>query len=239
LTAGHCTSAIGLDGKSTTAGAGDGSGGTDVWINFSEAPDFSMLPPSTNYIPDRNQQRYEDWSAALDASPQWLEATAYPHPQYDDNTFWVHDMGVLELDQPVASNTFGQLPELGLLDSLVKEKSHLRFQPVGYGLEGSKLNSSIGGDTRRKAEMKLINLNGVGGAGKGISAKFSNNSGKTSTGGTCFGDSGGPIFLEPTTTIVAVTSFGISPTCTDGTGGYRIDQRDDLRFLATFGVTPG
>jgi hypothetical protein len=239
LTAGHCTSAIGLEGKSTTAGGGDGSGGTDVWVNFSEVPDFSMLPPSSGYIPDRNQQRYEDWAAALDASPQWLEATAYPHPQYDDSTFWLHDMGVLELDHPVASDTFGQLPELGLLDSLAKQKSHLRFQPVGYGLEGSKLKSSIGGDTRRKAVMKLVNLNGVGGAGKGISAKFSNNSGKTSTGGTCFGDSGGPIFLEPTTTIVAVTSFGISPTCTDGTGGYRIDQKDDLTFLATFGITPG
>jgi hypothetical protein len=239
LTAGHCTSAIGLEGKSTTAGGGDGSGGTDVWINFSEVPDFSMLPPSSGYIPDRNQQRYEDWAAALDASPQWLEATAYPHPQYDDSAFWLHDMGVLELDHPKASDTYGQLPELGLLDSLVKQKPHLRFQPVGYGLEGSKLNSSIGGDTRLKAVMKLVNLNGVGGAGKGISAKFSNNKGKTSTGGTCFGDSGGPIFLEPTTTIVAVTSFGISPTCSDGTGGYRIDQRDDLRFLATFGVTPG
>jgi hypothetical protein len=239
LTAGHCTSAIGRDGASTTANGGDGSGGTDVWISFAEAPDFSMLPPSSGYVPDGNQQRYEDWAAALDASPEWNEATAYPHPQYDDNTFWVHDMGVLQLDHPVTSSTYGQLPQLGLLDTLVKHKSHLRFEAVGYGLEGSKLNSSFGGDTRRKAQMKLINLNGVAGAGGGIDAKFSNNKGKTSTGGTCFGDSGGPIFLEPTTTIVAVTSWGMSPTCADGTGGYRIDQRDDLRFLATFGVTPG
>jgi hypothetical protein len=239
VTAGHCTSAIGLNGESTTKGGGDGSGGTDVWINFSEAPDFSMLPPSTGFIPDRNQERYEAWSAALDASPDWIEATAYPHPQYDDNTFWVHDMGVLQLDQPVQSDTYGQTPELGLLDSVVKQKSHLRFQAVGYGLEGSKLNSSFGGDTRRKAVMKLVNITGVGGAGGGISAKFSNNKGKTSTGGTCFGDSGGPIFLEPTTTLVAVTSYGISPTCADGTGGYRLDQRDDIKFLAGFGITPG
>ncbi|HEX5016219.1 MAG TPA: trypsin-like serine protease [Actinomycetes bacterium] len=238
LTAGHCTDAIGLEGESTTAGGGDGSGGTDVWINFSEAPDFSILPPSTGFVPDRNQERYEAWSAALDASPEWEEATAFPHPQYDPNAFWLHDMGVLELDDPVVSDTYGQLPELGLLDTLVKQKSHLRFLAVGYGLEGSKLNSSFGGDTRRQATMKLINLNGVGGAGKGIAAQFSNNKGRTSTGGTCFGDSGGPIFLKPTTTIVAVTSFGISPTCSDGTGGYRIDQKDDLDFLATFGVSP-
>ena len=238
LTAGHCTYAVGDEGESTTDRGGNGSGGTDVWINFSEEPDFSMLPPSTNYVPDRNEERYEDWSAALDASTEWLEASAYPHPEYNDNTFWLHDMGVLELDDPRASSTYGQLPELGLLDSLVKQKAHLRFEAVGYGLEGSKLNSSIGGDTRRKAQLKLLNLNGVGGAGKGVAAWFSNNKGKTSTGGTCFGDSGGPIFLEPTTTIVAVTSFGISPTCADGTGGYRIDQEDDQDFLATFGITP-
>jgi hypothetical protein len=239
LTAGHCTYAVGLEGESTTKRGGDGSGGTDVWINFKEVPDYDILPPSTGYIPDRNQERYEDWSAALDASPEWREATSYPHPDYDDAAFWLHDLGVLELDAPKSSSQYGELPALGLLDSVVKQKAHLRFEAVGYGLEGSKLNSSFGGDTRRKAQLKLVNTIGVGGAGGGISAKFSSNKGKTSTGGTCFGDSGGPIFLEPTNTIVAVTSYGISPTCSDGTGGYRIDQRDDLRFLATFGVTPG
>ena len=239
LTAGHCTYAVGLEGESTTKRGGDGSGGTDVWINFEEVPDYDILPPSTGYIPDRNQERYEDWSAALDASPEWREATSYPHPDYDDAAFWLHDMGVLELDAPKSSSEYGALPALGLLDSVVKQKAHLRFEAVGYGLEGSKLNSSFGGDTRRKATLKLVNTIGVGGAGGGISAKFSSNKGKTSTGGTCFGDSGGPIFLEPTNTIVAVTSYGISPTCSDGTGGYRIDQKDDLKFLATFGVTPG
>jgi hypothetical protein len=238
LTAGHCSFAIGDDGRSTTKRGGDGSGGTDVWINFSEQPDFSMLPPSSGFVPDGNQARYQAWSSALDASPAWHEATAYPHPQYDDDAFWLHDMGVLVLDHPVRSDTYGEVAERGLLDSLVKQKSHLRFQPVGYGLEGAKLKSSFGGDTRMKAVMRLVNLNGVGGAGKGISAKFSNNRGSSSTGGTCFGDSGGPIFLMPTTTIVAVTSYGISPTCSDGTGGYRIDQKDDLHFLATFGITP-
>ncbi len=239
LSAGHCTYAVGLEGESTTKRGGDGSGGTDVWINFEEVPNYDILPPSTGYIPDRNQERYEDWAAALDASPEWREATSYPHPDYDDAAFWLHDMGVLELDAPKSSSEYGALPTLGLLDTVVKQKAHLRFDAVGYGLEGSKLKSSFGGDTRRTATMRLVNTKGVGGAGGGISAKFSNNKGKTSTGGTCFGDSGGPIFLNPTNTIVAVTSYGISPTCSDGTGGYRIDQKDDLKFLATFGVTPG
>lgn len=233
VTAGHCAFGIGDDGKPTT-----GSDGNDVWINFSEVPDYSSFPLSDNYIPDRNQQRYLDRKAALDTDPNWLEATAFAHPQYDDALFFQHDLGVLVLDEPMRSAQYGQLPDRGLLDTLEKRKSKIIFEAVGYGLEGAKLNSSFGGDTRRKAQQRLVNLNGVAGSGQGTSAKFSSNKGKNTTGGTCFGDSGGPIFQGDSTTIVAVTSYGISPTCSDGTGGYRLDQADDLRFLATFGVRP-
>jgi hypothetical protein len=68
-----------------------------------------------------------------------------------------------------------------------------------------------------------------------LSAKFSSNA---NTGGTCFGDSGGPIFVSGTTTLVAVVSFGTSSTCSGTSGAYRLDQADDLAFLATFGITP-
>ena len=54
------------------------------------------------------------------------------------------------------------------------------------------------------------------------------------TGGTCFGDSGGPNFLGTTNVVAGVTSFGKNPTCA-GTGGvYRVDRADDLDWLATF-----
>ena len=57
------------------------------------------------------------------------------------------------------------------------------------------------------------------------------------TGGTCFGDSGGPNFIGDTNVIAGVTSFGLNSTCA-GTGGvYRIDQADDLNWLATFFAT--
>jgi hypothetical protein len=111
----------------------------------------------------------------------------------------------------------------------------LPYTAVGYGLEGSGPRTSFGGDTRRRAELRLVNLNGVLGTGKGVSAKFSSNA---NTGGTCFGDSGGPIFVDGTTTLVAVVSFGTSSTCSGTSGAYRLDQADDLAFLATFGITP-
>ncbi|MDQ4114100.1 MAG: trypsin-like serine protease, partial [Actinomycetota bacterium] len=91
---------------------------------------------------------------------------------------------------------------------------------------------------RRRADMMLVNLNGVYGTGDNVAAKFSNNNGQGHTGGTCFGDSGGPILVKGSDTMVAVTSFGLSVTCSDGTGGYRVDQPDDLEFLASFGLTP-
>ncbi|MEO8105796.1 MAG: trypsin-like serine protease [Actinomycetes bacterium] len=238
VTAGHCVYGVGKDGKSTTTKGGDGSGGNDMWISFEAAPDFDILPPSSGYVPDRNGDRYADWDKALDASAEWHSASAYSHPQYDDAAFYLHDLGVLVLDKPVYMSEYGSVAPEGFLTDVVKQKSKLLFEAVGYGLEGSKLNSSFGGDTRMKAQQRLVNLNGVAGTGKGTSAKFSSNKGKNTTGGTCFGDSGGPIFLNNSTTFAAVTSYGISPTCSDGTGGYRIDQKDDLKFLATFGVTP-
>jgi hypothetical protein len=237
VTAGHCTFGVGRNGTSTTAGGGTGSGGNDVWFNVSEAPDFSILPPSTNFTPDNNAGRYAAWSAALDASSQWHRATSFPHPQFDPNQFTSHDAGVLRLSNPVNLGAYGQLPTLGLLDRVFPDKAQ-HFTPVGYGLEKSGPKIALGGDTRRVADAILVNLNGVSGVGKGVSARFSNDNGTAHQGGTCFGDSGGPIILNGSRIVTAVNSFGISQTCTGSTNAYRLDEPDDLAFLATFGVTP-
>jgi hypothetical protein len=231
VTAGHCTFGTGTNGEPTAGG----SGGNDVWISFAEVPDYSILPPSSTFVPDGNEARYDAWSEALNASGEWIRATAFPHPLFDDNAFAGHDLGVLRLSEPVTLPTYGQLPSEGLLDRLYAANRQRRYTAVGYGLEGSGPKTSVGGDTRRRAELQLVNLNGVLGLGKGTSAKFSSNA---NTGGTCFGDSGGPIFASGTSTLVAVISFGISSTCAGTSGAYRVDQRDDLDFLATFGVTP-
>jgi hypothetical protein len=234
VTAGHCTYGVGHNGASTTAGGGSGSGGNDVWINFSEAPDFSVLPPSSSFT--TNAARYAAWSAALNGSSQWHRASSLPHPQFDPNAFELHDAGVLRLSAPVSMNAYGQLPTPNLLDQVLKSKLH--FTPVGYGLEKSGPKIAEGGDTRRIADSVLVNLNGVHGLGKGVDAQFSNDNGAAHKGGTCFGDSGGPVILNGTRIVTAVNSFGISETCTGSTNAYRLDQPDDLAFLATFGVTP-
>ncbi len=236
VTAGHCTWATGLEGESTTGVGDDGSGGTDVWIDFEEEPDYSILPPSSTFVPDGNQERYEAWSAALDDSPEWLEATAYPHPDYVDEQFFLHDLGVLELDAAYSPGELGELPEEGLLDRLAKNKRQT-YTAVGYGLEESGPKTAIGGDTRMRGTLKLVNTRGAFGSG-GATAKFSANNGKPHRGGTCSGDSGGPVFVAGTNQMVGVVSFGVNVTCTGTSGIYRLDQADDLKFLADFGVTP-
>ena len=233
VTAGHCTYAVGVDG---TAPKDPLLGGTDVWFSVQEKPDFSILKPSATYVPDRNAQRYADWSAALDKSTTWREARiTYTHPDYVDAAFLFHDLGIVELKEPVVLPDYGTLPEVDYLDRYAgKERQRGLFESVGYGLEDSGPKFSLGGDTRRKADRRLVSLRGAYGL-RDIAVMFSH-SGSGTTGGTCFGDSGGPTFdittpqVADENVIVAVTSFGLNSNCTAG-GSYRIDQPDDLEFL--------
>ena len=79
---------------------------------------------------------------------------------------------------------------------------------------------------RMVARPKLIQIN-TGFTGD-FSLLLSNNA---HTGGTCFGDSGGPNFIGDSRVIGGVTSYGLNDAC-GGTGGvYRVDRKDDLGWL--------
>jgi secreted trypsin-like serine protease len=86
---------------------------------------------------------------------------------------------------------------------------------------------------RYRATIRLISTRGTAGIPAGTSVLFTNNPGRAS-GGTCFGDSGGPIFWGNTNMIAAVTSFGINPNCVGNGGGYRIDTEEDQAFINGF-----
>jgi secreted trypsin-like serine protease len=79
------------------------------------------------------------------------------------------------------------------------------------------------------AEPHLLQIN-TGFTGSG-SLLLSNNA---STGGTCFGDSGGPDYLGSSNVVAGVTSFGINGNCA-GTGGvFRLDRKDVVDFVNQF-----
>jgi secreted trypsin-like serine protease len=79
------------------------------------------------------------------------------------------------------------------------------------------------------AEPHLVQIN-TGFTGS-FSLMLSNNA---ATGGTCFGDSGGPNYLGTGSVIAGVTSFGLNGNCA-GTGGvFRLDRADVLAFVNQF-----
>jgi V8-like Glu-specific endopeptidase len=243
LTAGHCTFGVGDDGSSTTndgeaTNAADGGvGGTDIWINFAEdGSQWDGWPLTFDEDGNLNYPTEHDRYLAREAwaDANWIRGTAYPHDNYNDLAFYLYDLGVVVLDE-AQSGTYAKVAPQNYLQRYAKSRAGHYFEVVGYGLNkvlaGGKL--AFGGDTRMKAEPKLNNL--VSNP-KNTYIQLSNN---PHTGGTCFGDSGGPTFDNTNSLlVVGVTSFGLSPNCTGIGGAYRVDQPDDLAFLADFGITP-
>jgi hypothetical protein len=156
----------------------------------------------------------------------------FTHPQYNPDAFYLYDLGVVVLDTPVVLSEYGELPELDALEGL-KPSSKTGFTSVGYGLQKSFPDATAWKDVairvRMVANPHLVQIN-TGFVGD-FAILLSNNA---HTGGTCFGDSGGPNFIDDSNVLAGVTSFGLNPTC-GGTGGvYRLDRTDDLNWLATF-----
>jgi secreted trypsin-like serine protease len=166
------------------------------------------------------------------AGPNTIEAKAWhSHPLFTEAQFFLHDVGVVELTKAVTlprGATFGTLPAVNSLDAL-KPSSSTIFTAVGYGLQRINPVKIEAEKIRMVAEPHLLQIN-TGFTGIG-SLLLSNNA---STGGTCFGDSGGPNFVGTSSVVGGVTSFGINGTC-GGTGGvFRMDRADVLAFVSQY-----
>ncbi|HSE09869.1 MAG TPA: trypsin-like serine protease [Nocardioidaceae bacterium] len=159
----------------------------------------------------------------------------FTHPQYDPDAFYLYDVGVVVLSKPMKMKRYGSLPQQDVLDRLASKRGQqdLGFTAVGYGAQESFPDAASWKENNQRVRMVarpyLLQIN-TGFTGDG-SLLLSNNA---NTGGTCFGDSGGPNFINDSNVIGGVTSFGLNSTCA-GTGGvYRVDRADDLEWLATF-----
>jgi len=171
------------------------------------------------------------------AGPNAVEAVEWhAHPLYDPNAFFLHDVGIVILQAPgVVLSEYGTLPTVNQFDSFQSKRGQqdISFTSVGYGLQESFPDAASWKEhnsrTRYVAHPKLDQIN-TGFTGS-FSMLLSNNA---HTGGTCFGDSGGPNFLGNSRVVAAVTSFGINGNCA-GTGGvFRTDRQDVLDFIHTY-----
>lgn len=164
--------------------------------------------------------------------------TPYTHPQYNPNAFFLYDLGVVILDRPINKSNYGVLPTQDQLDVLARRRGlqDTTFTAVGYGLQQSFPEAASWKEHNKRVRMvaypHLLQINVPGFTGD-FSLLLSNNA---NTGGTCFGDSGGPNFIGSSNVVGGVTSFGKNGACA-GTGGvYRIDRADDLDWIyGTFG----
>jgi Trypsin len=136
------------------------------------------------------------------------------------------DIGVVVLDGDPGVGSV-QLPDEELLDRI--DLRAASFTTVGYGaVREVKTNGPqalLPNALRRFAVQSASHVNGSW-------LKLSMNP-STGNGGTCFGDSGGPHFLEDTEIIVSVTSHGDSP-CRSSDWTARVDTSDALDFVRAY-----
>lgn len=211
LTAGHCVE-------------GGGEENTVTYVSFAERP----LETRANY------PTTAAWLAA-----EWILATdVVPHPLYNDFAAFpnTYDIGVVLLSRPVTMATYGQLPPLNYFETTRQAQLKAQvFEPVGYGAQAWKpatSNKRIPDEyARYKATQRFI---GVGSSISGSqSVQFTNNPGRGG-GGTCYGDSGGPVFLNNSNQLVALTSFGIVANCKGNDFAFRLDTQVAQDFLSEF-----
>lgn len=154
-----------------------------------------------------------------------VTGTAVPHPDYSNFTDidnW-NDVGVIILDEAVSDRPRAEVAPLKYLDGYEQPLLNKTiFTLVGYGTEVRKPESGPQKPVpfgtprvRRVAELpgqkmspQIVQMNGV----------IADNRG---TGGTCFGDSGGPAYLNGY--IVTVTSYGYTSNCRYLGGYQRLD----------------
>lgn len=213
VTAAHCT---------------DGTLGRTL-VTFDSV--IAEAPPSPLPVAEDVSAGYTEEELAAQG---YLSGTAHTHPQYSDFTDldnW-NDVGVVVLDEPVEGIAPAPVADLGAADA-IKQPRKTIFTAVGYGTEVRQAEEGPQKPTpqsypliRRYVEMpgqkitpQVIQTNG-------------NEKDPFGTGGTCFGDSGGSLWLDGK--VVAVTSYGYTANCRYIDGYQRIDIPVVADWIAGF-----
>jgi hypothetical protein len=177
---------------------------------------------------------------------EWVTGTPLTHPEYSDFTDirnW-NDTGVIVLDEPVAGITPAALAGENYLDAYRQPVlNSTLFEVVGYGTEVRQNES--GPQKPTPQSFPLIRRQTTS-PGQKLTDQILQLNGNINDirggGGTCFGDSGGPVFhtdASGATVVVGDTSYGYTSNCRYLGGYQRVDVpvvRDWL--LCTLGDDP-
>jgi trypsin len=155
------------------------------------------------------------------------------NPNFNQSQSDSGDIGVLILERDVRGVTPATLPSCGLLDQLVAQNGlkNATFTNVGYGLQ----NRVVGGGVPFFQDInpipRMFSFSSFNSLNGGYLRLSQNNS--TGSGGTCFGDSGGPNFLtlNGQQLIVSITITG-DTVCRSTNVDYRVDTVSAQGFLA-------
>jgi hypothetical protein len=217
LTAGHCT---------------DGASSARVYFQQDAGAHFDAvteLDPVTGY---------PEYCAA--GTEGTLCAVSHELYNYGFNDFAgfpnTHDVGLVILDQPIdlpGTDEYGQLAVAGSLDRLAIQRGQqaITFTDSGYGLSQKNPVHVLSFRVRLEATAQLVNLRSALTDGYNLQTSANRGGGR---GGTCNGDSGGPVFYGGSTSnvIVAVTSFGQNGNVCAGVDfAYRTDQAAVIAWI--------
>jgi len=180
------------------------------------------LSPGPHYPGDS----FEYWTTEIHTHDEYA---CYVSPTMKD---WIsHDVGVVILPEEVVLTEYAELPDAYAIDDLPMKQD---VDLVGYGFQermrGGGQPVWTGEGTRMRASAQLINSKH---AMNDEFVRITQNPGQ-GKGGTSFGDSGGPVLLAGTDTMIAVCSWGTNYNSA-GVGYYsRLDTEDILDWIEEF-----
>jgi hypothetical protein len=153
----------------------------------------------------------------------------YGYPAGFPNT---RDAALLVLDDAIVLSEYGTLAAAGTLDELATRRGRqaINLTVSGYGLSYTNPAVTVSFRERLMASQQLVNLTSA--LTGGFNLQATNNPGIG--GGSCFGDSGGPVFYgSPSSNlIVGITSFGLSANVCAGVDfAYRTDQAELIAWV--------
>jgi hypothetical protein len=172
-----------------------------------------------------------DRRAKFIAATGWVRDPRYGHDQAN-----LHDLALVFLP---SGSTRGitpvKLPTLGALDALAAkgELSKTMFVNVGYGVSANRTGvPQFGYDGLRS--MSLSEFMGLQPTWLGLLM----NASATGEGGDCYGDSGGPKFIDGDDTVIYATVTTGDMNCRATTWDWRLDTREAREFLGQYVKLP-